>query len=231
VTPINMAQLRAAFNAMNGRVKYGLGSKAASMTTPASSVSRIDCSGFVRWAAAQSTTPRLIIPDGSWHQRAWAEKNLKQVEYSTAVAARGRLFIAFMTPGVKGVGKVGHVWFVFDGKTLESYGGHGVGSRAASLYTARTHKCFEWPTTAAAIVQPQPPQAAPQPQTVEVLRSSIIVAHAVGNAWHQRRIPTLLQNGRNHPELREFLNVANIPHEIGTADDGTPFVAIGTVPK
>ncbi len=138
-------------------IPYGFGHKAKSLTMLPEKINSIDCSGEVRYLLAQGSKQNLIIPDGSVTQREWCEPRLREVDYNDLpMADESRLFIAFITPFINGCGRVGHVWLAgkFDSDwapdTLESYGGHGVGSRN---WNARTlmrmvHKCFELPTIA-----------------------------------------------------------------------------------
>lgn len=153
MTPIPLQKLHGIFDSL-AHVQYGLGDKAA-MSEPASSIRTIDCSGVVRYALSNATNGVVKIPDGSWYQRQWCERNLKEVPYATvAGAGADRLFIAFMTAGVNGVGRTGHVWLIHDGKTLESYNGRGVGSRHwdTQVLLKGVHKCFELPTEAIKLV-------------------------------------------------------------------------------
>jgi hypothetical protein len=113
---------------MDGHVSYGLGSKAPSLHCKPSQITKIDCSGFVRYLIYQATDRRVIIHDGSVQQREWCEGHgLAKVDYSSAAKNDGWLRIAFISPrkahkGSKAV--PGHVWLVLNGRTLESHGKH-----------------------------------------------------------------------------------------------------------
>ncbi len=121
-------------------IRYGLGSKAPSLSSPVHTIPAIDCSGYVRWLLFQASGGTLKLPDGSQNQRAWAEQNLREIgSYRNAAAymTGTRLFIAFIRPHHNGCGAVGHVWLLLDGdngagvaaETVESCGGRGVCSR------------------------------------------------------------------------------------------------------
>ncbi len=138
-------------------IPYGFGAKAKSLSMLPEKMESIDCSGEVRYLIAQGSKQSLIIPDGSVTQREWCEVHLREVNYlDLPMADSSRLFIAFITPFKNGCGRVGHVWLVgkFDADwspdTIESYGGHGVGSRDWNNRTLMrmVHKCFELPTIA-----------------------------------------------------------------------------------
>lgn len=136
-------------------IRYGYGVKAKSLTMLPEKMEAIDCSGEVRYLLAQGSKQNLIIPDGSVVQREWCEDHLREVKYADLpMADSSRLFIGFITPFINGCGRVGHVWLIskidtdWAPDTMESYGGHGVGSRN---WNARTlwrmvHKSFELPT-------------------------------------------------------------------------------------
>lgn len=135
-------------------VKYGLGSKASPLSKAPSAIKLLDCSGYVR-KQIYGSADGFQIPDGSVNQRVYMERNgLEQVGYKTAATDRDdTLFIAFATPNTNGVGKVGHVWFVLNGKTYESYSSKGVGSLPAtqSWRASHVHKTFVYPTIAALV--------------------------------------------------------------------------------
>lgn len=116
-------------------VRYGLGSKAPQndkdpVFSETPDFHAIDCSGFVRWALWVATRGRVLIPDGSYVQHDWFEDNdFKRTDYSNAALRDGHLRIAFHSPGGRGGDGTGHVWLIFGGFTLESFGGHGPGRR------------------------------------------------------------------------------------------------------
>lgn len=149
LSPVNIKKFLSVHQSLL-HVKYGLGSKAFPLSKAPSAISRIDCSGYARYMIYHAAD-RFQIPDGSWIQREWCEKNgLEQISYSAAVKEKNALSIAFATAGKNGVGKVGHVWFIHNGSTYESYSGEGVGSLPATnaWRAAHVHKAFIYPTTA-----------------------------------------------------------------------------------
>lgn len=131
------------------------------LSTPVSTIENLDCSGLIRYEAFQASGGDLVLPDGSQAQLDWCRKNWKQVGYGFCENRDNVLRIAFMTPGVHGVGSIGHVWWIFNGNTLESYGGHGVGSHKWSVYASRVSACFEVPSISG--VDAVAPVAAPAP--------------------------------------------------------------------
>lgn len=126
---IDLTKLLDVHARMDGRVKYGLGDKANPRTTEPEQVKTIDCSGYVRFVLYKASGGKVdCSPNGgSWWQNEWCKEKLTAIGYdaATAGASDGKLRIAFYKPA-KGVG---HVWLVLNGKTLESYGGHGVGRK------------------------------------------------------------------------------------------------------
>lgn len=158
ITPVDLSTLLDLHSRCELRgIRYGLGSKAKSLTQDSHTISRIDCSGYVRYLIAKATNQKLILPDGSWNQRDWCENNgLHRLQkYSDVVYGdKSRLFIAFITPHINGAGSIGHVWLVarVDGDnvpdTIESHGGKGVDTRAWNHLTLRRQcaACFELPT-------------------------------------------------------------------------------------
>ena len=109
---------------MDGHCSYGFGKKARPLSTAPADVSRIDCSGFVRYLLYQVTDRRVTIPDGSWNQDAWFRgNNFQQVDYADTAKHDGVLRLGYFS------GSPGHIWFVRNGKTLESHGSKGPNRR------------------------------------------------------------------------------------------------------
>jgi hypothetical protein len=151
--PVDIKKLLHTFDAMKGRVTYKLGAKAPSLMSLPKEIRRIDCSGLVRYAVYQAAGS--TIPDGSWIQREYCEQQgFRQLKkYSDVQYAKddgSRLFLCFIKPIVVGgiVIKAGHVWFVYKGRTLESWGGPGVDSRHwnQTVFRLRKAVAFELPT-------------------------------------------------------------------------------------
>lgn len=124
------------------KVKYGLGDKANPKTAEPETIKSIDCSGYVRFVLYKASGGKVdCSPNGgSWHQNEWCKAKLTAITYeaATAGASDGKLRIAFYKPA-KGVG---HVWLILNGKTLESYGGHGVGRKAWDSRTSIADKAY-----------------------------------------------------------------------------------------
>lgn len=124
--PVNKPVLVDFMNKCLNKISYELGAKARFGAKPLRDFTKIDCSGFVRWLIHMASGVRM--PDGSWNQRVWCQKQgFKQNPYKSVAGLKdNRLRIAFIDPTK---GKSGHVWLIINGKTIESYGGHGVGRR------------------------------------------------------------------------------------------------------
>jgi cell wall-associated NlpC family hydrolase len=125
-------------------VPYKLGGKARSLTaTPASLKGGIDCSGFVRWAVWQASPPdaRVTMPDGSWHQAAWAEKEgFKESTVEACLLRDGRIRLAYWANR----SGVSHVILVLNGKTLESHGAKGPNRRTWDLRVGWMKRSKVW---------------------------------------------------------------------------------------
>ncbi len=131
VLPLAVSLLLAALAACQFRgVRYGLGSKAPEPLSAKVCFRRIDCSGFVRWALWVATKGAVLLPDGSYVQNDWcAAMGFKRTDYSNCTLHDGHVRLCFHKPNGHGGDSMGHVWICLNGKTLESFGGHGPGQR------------------------------------------------------------------------------------------------------
>ncbi len=128
---------------MDGHVRYTWGGKPGFNKKPEEIVGA-DCSGFVRYVVYQATSKKVSLSEGSWGQHEWCKTSkLETVAYSTARESDGWLRLAFINP--EGKDKPGHVWMILDGKTLESYGGHGPGRRSwdTGVLVKRVGACYK----------------------------------------------------------------------------------------
>ena len=87
-------------------------------------IARLDCSGLVQYVFYQCTTPHIRIPSGSDNQRGWFNDEGYPLQDYAQVAHRkdSMLRIAFRHSKYRERRrvKVGHVWFVLNGATIES---------------------------------------------------------------------------------------------------------------
>jgi hypothetical protein len=158
-------------------VGYGYGAKAegffsngkkwnpnstGNLSTSINSIEHLDCSGFIRYVLYRATETELTIPDGSQIQREWCEQlaaanllhKVNNYANTNKYITKERLFIAFIKPWTNGCGEIGHVWLVGQfnkdifAETMESYGGHGVGSRPWNSHTLlrEVYSVYELPT-------------------------------------------------------------------------------------
>jgi hypothetical protein len=141
---IDKARLEDLLAKTGNKKRYKLGGKIRPLDVPPETWSEVDCSGFVRWLLFQ-ITHGMTIPDGSFNQNhGWAAvKSFKPTAYNKdSVGLKdGRLRIAFMEPTRSGHG---HVWLIWNGKTIESWGGHGPGRRNWNVkpLVSRVSACF-----------------------------------------------------------------------------------------
>ena len=109
-------------------ISYALGAKAKDLLAVPPDYREIDCSGWVRAAIAVATEGRLILPDGSTNQNDWCAANdLKRSAFAACRLQDGLTRIGFIRPSA--YHRIGHVYLVHNGRTLESWSGHGPGSR------------------------------------------------------------------------------------------------------
>lgn len=147
---IDLASLKLVHGKMAGRVTYLMGAKARA-SAQTSEIAELDCSGYVRYLMQRCGAPDF--PDGTWDQSRWlAKSGWEPKEYGNlkhTVADPTRLFVAGFTEysDARGHRRHGHIWLVHAGKTIECYGGVGVGSRAWSHKTLRSLVtfCYEVP--------------------------------------------------------------------------------------
>lgn len=138
VAPYDIARYLAACVA--GDVRYFLGAKAdaggRALDAWPIRYSHIDCSGWVRAALAFATQGALVIPDGSVNQREWCEGHgLKRSNYAALLRRDNVIRIAFIR--ATAAEHIGHVYLCYNGRTLESYGGHGPGSRSVLVHVLK----------------------------------------------------------------------------------------------
>jgi cell wall-associated NlpC family hydrolase len=133
VMPLAVAQaeafLRACMTA-SPRVTYGLGAKVPFFRArPGIDFTKVDCSGFVREAIREATTPMVRFPDGSVVQHDWVRsEGYRQTTIAAGRLVDGKTRIAFLSPHDTSSG-IGHVVLIHNGKTFESHGGVGPDTR------------------------------------------------------------------------------------------------------
>lgn len=109
----------------SGKVKYLLGAKPSLADVSEVKFTLSDCSGWVRWLLNAASGGVVLIPDGSSRQNDWCRaQRFKITDYRKNASWKdGRLRIAFMPASA---GRPGHVWLIFNGRTIECCGGRGV---------------------------------------------------------------------------------------------------------
>ena len=113
--------------------------------------SAIDCSGFVRSAVKFASGGKITIPDGSFQQGDWfAAQGFKKTDPANCALNAGHLRICVHHPDR--LDGTGHIWFVINGKTLESYGEHGPGSREYNAMLSSGHRLDELATLCFALL-------------------------------------------------------------------------------
>ncbi len=109
----------------------------------------LDCSGYVQYVIFRTTIDRTRIPQGSFYQRRWMEKQrMQEVDYGTEGGMRDDyLRIAFRS-AVRSGGvrtKIGHVWLVINGRTYEcteKLGNDGPASLDWEIRRGEGDRCF-----------------------------------------------------------------------------------------
>ena len=115
-------------------------------------ISKLDCSGYVKYVLYNVSDGKIDIKGGSYYQYKWCkEQKLKKVDYAKAAKKSDNILrLGYFAKKKKG--KYGHVWLILNGKTLESHGGTGVNRRPwnnKKLLDNVTH-CYEVATTSVA---------------------------------------------------------------------------------
>ncbi len=136
---------------MDGHVKYALGGKVGDLSKPPSQVTEIDCSGFVRYVMYQVFHIRTHAGGSWWQNKHFEEGGFEQVDYATEASKTDNCLRLGYYPGVRKNGeriKIGHIWFVLNGETIESYSGgvkHGPGRRAWNTpgLKSSVKKCYK----------------------------------------------------------------------------------------
>ena len=130
LAPVNGARLGQYLDRCVSRgIGYGLGAKASDLMAYPPDYERIDCSGWVRAAVAFATGGKTILPDGSINQHDWVDRSgLKVSARAALLLPDGLLRICFIVPTLEH--SIGHVFLCRNLRTLESWGGHGPGSRS-----------------------------------------------------------------------------------------------------
>lgn len=115
----------------NPQVVYGLGAKVEPLSRQAPTITKVDCSGFVRWCLfhALGQPAAYTLPDGSVNQHEWVSANgFKSSSVSAGNLSDNAVRIAFLSP--EQAGGIGHVVLIVNGFTCESHGHKGVDRRA-----------------------------------------------------------------------------------------------------
>ena len=142
---VNLAKLLKLLYRTENVCPYKLGAKWPLKSASQECIGKpVDCSGYIRWLLDRCG---VTLPDGSQNQ--WeAVKGLgwrqlaRYGDLSYAQHDPTRLFIAFKRATKSGHG---HVALVYDGLTIESYGGHGVGRRPWKRLERYAAACYEVP--------------------------------------------------------------------------------------
>ncbi len=130
---------------MDGHVKYSLGAKVSVDANP-STITKVDCSGFTRYIFYQACMTK--VSGGSWMQNDWLRaQGFATVTYDDVAPNRDNMLRVgyFSKPADLAAG---HIWFILNGKTIESYGGstkHGPGRRPwdTPVLRSRVSVCYE----------------------------------------------------------------------------------------
>jgi hypothetical protein len=128
----------------DGHVSYELGAKVWRLgRTQPEQIHALDCSGFIEYVLYWTTDPHVNIPSGSSNQESWCRTHLTEGDYATdAPRIDGILRIAFRHRTRR---RVGHVWFILNGSSLESTergGGDGPTSMNWSVRLDEADSCF-----------------------------------------------------------------------------------------
>lgn len=120
---INANAFLSTFNSLrDGHVRYEIGQglgKVRRLSNAPSTVTGLDCSGFVQYMIYRSTASNERIPAGSWHQEEYFRRNhFVEVPYADHAWKNDdvvRIGFRDRTPNL-----IRHVWLVINGFTYES---------------------------------------------------------------------------------------------------------------
>lgn len=146
---INTSKLLTYLRACKDRaIGYGFGDKDPKLGVFPPDYKLIDCSGFVRTAlfyATDGESGKYNFPDGSCNQHAWFEQGgFKGTEYGECSNIDQHVRVGVHAPQGRGGDAIGHIWLVYEGATIESYGGNGPGSHAwnSTWYPESVDACY-----------------------------------------------------------------------------------------
>lgn len=134
-------------------VKYGFGEKCPEPHLGQLPIvfGEIDCSGFARSSVKFASGGKIVMPDGSYQQGDWfAAQGFKRTDNSNCALNDGHLRVCIHHPDH--IDETGHIWFVVGGRTIESYGGHGPGSRAWNAVLSSGHRLDDLATLTFALL-------------------------------------------------------------------------------
>ena len=134
VMPIDIRKAAAFLTACmtsHPRVTYRLGAKVPFLrAVPGVDFTKVDCSGFIREAIREATSPMTRFPDGSVVQHDWIlSKGFRKSTIAAAKAQDHKVRIAFLRQE-DSHDHIGHVVLIYNASTLESHGGVGPDARA-----------------------------------------------------------------------------------------------------
>ena len=134
------------YSLRDGHVRYEIGQglgKVRRLSNAPSSVTGLDCSGFVQYMIYRSTDTNVRIPAGSWYQeRYFRDNGYVRVPYSDH---------AWKNDDVVRIGfrdrtddLIRHVWFVINGFTYESTTRSGRDGPTSFHWSARTDQADDF---------------------------------------------------------------------------------------
>ena len=120
--------------------------KVSDLTCSPDRIAKLDCSGLVEYVFFKITTPSVNLASGSFNQMTWfrAQGHYLNVPYADAARRDSTLRLGYRKSTPRR--KVAHIWFIINGRSIESTekgGADGPASLSWDVRTAEASECLQ----------------------------------------------------------------------------------------